>query len=87
MGALLSVAADAAGDELTGHVLFPAGYDLLFGHPSAYSPAGCVRVADFCPPSEGFAVGVVLCACLAGCRRETIVWWQCFCGIDCGRHR
>ncbi|MGW2612296.1 DUF2267 domain-containing protein [Streptomyces mirabilis] len=35
VGAVLSVAADAAGEELTGRVLLqlPAGYDLLFGHP------------------------------------------------------
>ncbi|MFE7779082.1 DUF2267 domain-containing protein [Streptomyces sp. NPDC057445] len=35
VGAVLSVASDAAGEELTGRVLFqlPAGYDLLFGHP------------------------------------------------------
>ncbi|BAC68170.1 hypothetical protein AQJ43_30185 [Streptomyces avermitilis] len=35
VSAVLSVAADAAGDELTRHILLqlPAGYDLLFGHP------------------------------------------------------
>jgi uncharacterized protein (DUF2267 family) len=35
VGAVLSVAADAAGEELTRRVLLqlPAGYDLLFGHP------------------------------------------------------
>jgi len=35
VSAVLSVAADAAGDELTSRVLLqlPAGYDLLFGHP------------------------------------------------------
>jgi uncharacterized protein (DUF2267 family) len=35
VGAVLSVAADAAGEELTGRILLqlPAGYDLLFGHP------------------------------------------------------
>ncbi|AJT69955.1 hypothetical protein T261_8362 [Streptomyces lydicus] len=35
VGAVLSVTADAAGEELTRRVLFqlPAGYDLLFGHP------------------------------------------------------
>ncbi|MCD9874053.1 DUF2267 domain-containing protein [Streptomyces guryensis] len=35
VGAVLSVAADAAGDELTGRILLqlPAGYDLLIGHP------------------------------------------------------
>jgi uncharacterized protein (DUF2267 family) len=34
-GAVLSVAADAAGEELTRRILLqlPAGYDLLFGHP------------------------------------------------------
>lgn len=35
VGAVLSVAADAAGEELTRRVLFqlPPGYDLLFGRP------------------------------------------------------
>ncbi|MFG2435734.1 DUF2267 domain-containing protein [Streptomyces sp. NPDC048508] len=35
VSAVLSVAADAAGDELTCRVLIqlPPGYDLLFGHP------------------------------------------------------
>ncbi|MGQ4435626.1 DUF2267 domain-containing protein [Streptomyces sp. SAS_260] len=35
VSAVLSVAAEAAGEELTGHILLqlPAGYDLLFGHP------------------------------------------------------
>ena len=35
VSAVLSVAADAAGDELTRSILLqlPAGYDLLFGHP------------------------------------------------------
>ncbi|MFF4259396.1 DUF2267 domain-containing protein [Streptomyces sp. NPDC001663] len=35
VSAVLSVAADAAGEELTGRILLqlPAGYDLLFGHP------------------------------------------------------
>ncbi|MGW1143431.1 DUF2267 domain-containing protein [Streptomyces zhihengii] len=35
VSAVLSVAADAAGDELTARVLLqlPPGYDLLFGHP------------------------------------------------------
>ncbi|MFJ1969290.1 DUF2267 domain-containing protein [Streptomyces sp. NPDC087903] len=35
VSAVLSVAADAAGDELTRRVLFqlPTGYDLLFGRP------------------------------------------------------
>ncbi|WP_327714722.1 DUF2267 domain-containing protein [Streptomyces sp. NBC_00490] len=35
VSAVLSVAADAAGDELTRRILLqlPAGYDLLFGHP------------------------------------------------------
>ncbi|SEF02877.1 Uncharacterized conserved protein, DUF2267 family [Streptomyces sp. 3213] len=35
VSAVLSVAADAAGEELIGHILLqlPAGYDLLFGHP------------------------------------------------------
>jgi uncharacterized protein (DUF2267 family) len=35
VGAVLSVAADAAGEELTRRVLLqlPAGYDLLFGYP------------------------------------------------------
>ncbi|MEU2859278.1 DUF2267 domain-containing protein [Streptomyces mirabilis] len=35
VGAVLSTAADAAGEELTGRILLqlPAGYDLLFGHP------------------------------------------------------
>jgi uncharacterized protein (DUF2267 family) len=35
VSAVLSVAADAAGDELTSRLLLqlPAGYDLLFGHP------------------------------------------------------
>ncbi|MFD3840147.1 DUF2267 domain-containing protein [Streptomyces sp. NPDC058642] len=35
VSAVLSVAADAAGEELTSRVLLqlPAGYDLLFGHP------------------------------------------------------
>ncbi|MFF4550533.1 DUF2267 domain-containing protein [Streptomyces sp. NPDC001435] len=35
VGAVLSVAADAAGEELTRRILLqlPAGYDLLFGHP------------------------------------------------------
>lgn len=35
IGAVLSVAADAAGDELMNEILLqlPAGYDLLFGHP------------------------------------------------------
>jgi len=35
VSAVLSVVADAAGDELTGSILLqlPAGYDLLFGHP------------------------------------------------------
>jgi uncharacterized protein (DUF2267 family) len=35
VSAALSVAADAAGEELTGRILLqlPAGYDLLFGHP------------------------------------------------------
>jgi uncharacterized protein (DUF2267 family) len=35
VGAVLSVAADAAGEELTRRVLLqlPAGYDLLFGRP------------------------------------------------------
>ncbi|MER7923170.1 MULTISPECIES: DUF2267 domain-containing protein [unclassified Streptomyces] len=37
VSAVLSVAADAAGEELTGHILLqlPVGYDLLFGHPQA----------------------------------------------------
>ncbi|GGQ56652.1 DUF2267 domain-containing protein [Streptomyces flaveolus] len=44
VGAVLSVAADAAGEELTRHVLLqlPPGYDLLFGRPqdaTATSPA------------------------------------------------
>jgi uncharacterized protein (DUF2267 family) len=36
-GAVLSVAADAAGDELTAQILLqlPDGYDLLFGRPQA----------------------------------------------------
>ncbi|MER7910099.1 MULTISPECIES: DUF2267 domain-containing protein [unclassified Streptomyces] len=35
VGAVLSVAADAAGEELTGQMLLqlPPGYDLLFGRP------------------------------------------------------
>ncbi|MFD7436071.1 DUF2267 domain-containing protein [Streptomyces sp. NPDC059861] len=35
VSAVLSVVADAAGDELTRRILLqlPAGYDLLFGHP------------------------------------------------------
>lgn len=35
VSAVLSVAADAAGEELTRRILLqlPAGYDLLFGHP------------------------------------------------------
>ncbi|MFM9372615.1 DUF2267 domain-containing protein [Streptomyces sp. Da 82-17] len=35
VGAVLSVTADAAGEDLTRRVLLqlPAGYDLLFGHP------------------------------------------------------
>ncbi|MET9905093.1 DUF2267 domain-containing protein [Streptomyces sp. NPDC006446] len=35
VSAVLSVAADAAGDELTRRILLqlPPGYDLLFGHP------------------------------------------------------
>jgi uncharacterized protein (DUF2267 family) len=35
VSAVLSVAADAAGDDLTRSILLqlPAGYDLLFGHP------------------------------------------------------
>ncbi|WP_371651083.1 DUF2267 domain-containing protein [Streptomyces mirabilis] len=35
VGAVLSTAADAAGEELTGRILLQlsAGYDLLFGHP------------------------------------------------------
>ncbi|UXX98191.1 DUF2267 domain-containing protein (plasmid) [Streptomyces sp. AD2-2] len=35
VSAVLSVAAEAAGEELTGHILLqlPAGYDLLFGRP------------------------------------------------------
>jgi len=35
VGAVLSVTADAAGEELTDRILLqlPAGYDLLFGHP------------------------------------------------------
>ncbi|MFD9438383.1 DUF2267 domain-containing protein [Streptomyces sp. NPDC060006] len=35
VGAVLSVASDAAGEELTRRLLLqlPAGYDLLFGHP------------------------------------------------------
>ncbi|WP_431033222.1 DUF2267 domain-containing protein [Streptomyces sp. P6-2-1] len=37
VSAVLSVAADAAGEELTGRVLLqlPPGYDLLFGRPRA----------------------------------------------------
>ncbi|KAF5993658.1 DUF2267 domain-containing protein [Streptomyces sp. WAC00263] len=35
VSAVLSTAADAAGDDLLGQILLqlPAGYDLLFGHP------------------------------------------------------
>ena len=35
VSAVLSVTADAAGDELAGRILLqlPVGYDLLFGHP------------------------------------------------------
>ncbi|RLV64867.1 hypothetical protein STAN_0387 [Streptomyces sp. CBMAI 2042] len=35
VGAVLSVAADAAGEELLRRILLqlPTGYDLLFGHP------------------------------------------------------
>ncbi|MFK4098494.1 DUF2267 domain-containing protein [Streptomyces sp. NPDC019531] len=42
VSAVLSVAADAAGDELTGRILLqlPVGYDLLFGHPQRVRPAG-----------------------------------------------
>ncbi|MFE0511996.1 DUF2267 domain-containing protein [Streptomyces sp. NPDC058964] len=38
VSAVLSVAADAAGEELTGRILLqlPAGYDLLFGHPQPF---------------------------------------------------
>ena len=37
VGAVLSVAADAAGEELTKEILLqlPDGYDLLFGRPQA----------------------------------------------------
>jgi len=37
VSAVLSTVADAAGDDLLGHILLqlPAGYDVLFGHPQA----------------------------------------------------
>ncbi|WP_431781645.1 DUF2267 domain-containing protein [Streptomyces chumphonensis] len=37
VGAVLSVAADAAGEELTRRILLqlPPGYDVLFGHPQS----------------------------------------------------
>ncbi|MET8558439.1 DUF2267 domain-containing protein [Streptomyces sp. NPDC004959] len=42
VSAVLSVAADAAGEELTGRVLLqlPPGYDLLFGRPQAAGTDG-----------------------------------------------
>lgn len=41
VSAVLSVTADAAGEELTDRVLLqlPVGYDLLFGHPQLKEPA------------------------------------------------
>ncbi|MEU3661388.1 DUF2267 domain-containing protein [Streptomyces sp. NPDC032940] len=45
VGAVLSVAADAAGEELTRRVLLqlPPGYDLLFGRPQDTTPPNAPR--------------------------------------------
>jgi uncharacterized protein (DUF2267 family) len=47
VGAVLSVAADAAGEELTRRILLqlPPGYDLLFGRPQDTTSSGTARTS------------------------------------------